>query len=101
AGEVLEHLLIFLLLGASDRHHVGHPQAVGIKRRERMIEEHSLMKIGVERVGAKREQPPSELQHVINAARLARSTVDAAAQLVRESEVLVESLAASRVAVVL
>ena len=61
AGEILEHPLVFLLLGASDRHHVRHAHAVRVKRGKRVIEQHAFVKIGEECIWSKREQPPRQL----------------------------------------
>ena len=99
--KLCEHVLIFLLHAAAHRHHVRRPPVVGIDRREDMIEQRALVEVRVVRVGREREQPPRELEHVVDVARLARAAVDARAQLVGRAEVLGEPVPAGGVAVML
>ena len=96
------HVLVFLLLAAADRHHVRHVAVGGIDRREHVVEQRPLLEVGVEGVGAQREQAPRELEHVVHVARSRRcARPRACSSWSARAEVLRQPVAAAGVAVVL
>src|SRR4051812_19952841 len=101
AGEVLLHVLIFLLHAAANGDHVRRGAVTRIDRREGVVEESTLLEVRIERIGAEREQPARQLEHVVDVARLAGAAVDAMAQLIWRSEVLGQPMSTRRVAVML
>ena len=101
AGEAVEHVLVLVLHAPADRDHVAHPAVLRVERRHDVIEERPLVEIGVVRVGLEREQQPSELQHVVDVARLAGAAIDHIAEFVGGAEVLVLAVTAGGEAMML
>ena len=101
AGEAVEHVLVLVLHAPADRDHVAHPAVLRVERRHDVIEERPLVEIGVVRVGLEREQQPSELQHVVDVARLAGAAIDHVAEFVGGAEVLILAVTAGGEAMML
>ena len=101
AREAVRHVLVLVGHAPPHRHHVTHPSVFGVDRGEDVIEQRALVIIRVVGVGVEREQPPGELEHVVHVAGLARASIDAVAQAVRRTVILVGAVASRGEAVVL
>ena len=100
AGEAPRQVLVLAPHGASDRHHVARRAVCRIHGAEDVIEEGAFVELRVPDVGLQREEPPRQLEHVVDVAGLRRAAVDDAAQLIRFPEVLVLPVPAGREGVV-
>ncbi len=93
AGEVAEHVLVFVLDAAADRHHVAGPAVLGVDRGHDVVEEGPLHEVGIGRVGDELEQPAGELQHVVDVAGLGRPVAGVLAEMVWFAEIFVLAVA--------